>query len=243
MHFSHAILLLIGTAAAIPMAAPVAVVATSSVSTKPSSSSVSSKPSSVAAVVTSKPASSSASVAKTTTSSSTSVSVASPSASLSFESCTFCYDLISLDKASQNFLVAVNAFTGGANVQAQGNDLTTAGGAWQTVVATLLRDVQLGSVKGGTLSTADSANAANYISATLTPDLVSLYNAIAAKKSVFAQVGQTQSVHDSILAVGQELTQISSSLGPRLLSADVPKVQEAGNKLTASFEALVAAFS
>ena len=240
MHFSHAILLFTGSAAAIPVLNNIAAIDART-------------PNSVASALNTNPVLERAAVAavqpgpfptvKPAGATSTSVAVAQSPTLTASSSCNFCNDLTNLDKATKNLISAVDAFVGGPNIQAQGDAMTSAGGTWQNSAASLLRYIQLGSVKGGTLSTDDSASVANFVSDATVPGIVTLYETIAKRKPMFSQVGEVKRMRDVLIATGNELTQIATSLRNRLQSQDLPKLEKAGNKASAAFQLVLAAYS
>ena len=60
---------------------------------------------------------------------------------------------------------------------------------------------------------------------------------------MFSQVGEVKRMRDVLIATGNELTQIATSLRYRLQSQDLPKLDKAGNKASAAFQSVLAAYS
>lgn len=154
---------------------------------------------------------------------------------------TIIADLTSLDRAVQSGTTAVNGFTGGSNVQAQGDAVETAGEQWQTTIAKLLSDVQALSGKGKFCDT-ESSKITSLVTGTVTPHLVTLYQAIQSKKSVFVQVGKQTHVYNTLMGLMNELQSICDTLTPMMDPSDLSAMQAAGIKLTTSAQAVLVAY-
>jgi len=237
MHFSKAIILLAGIAAAVPVVerAPSSVAKVSSSSVAPSASK--------AAVVasSSKPAVASSSKAAVASSSKPATASATPATLSTAQVNLVLADLNGLDTAMHSATTAVKGFTGGTNIQAQGDAVETSGVAWQTAVSKLLGDV---SGLKGVFCSADANKITTLVTGTIAPDLVTLFTAMKNQKSIFVQVGKQTHVYTTLIGVANNLQDICDALRPLITSTTlVSELETAGNQITAAANAAIGAYA
>lgn len=244
MHFTKALVLLVGIAAAAPATTSSAKPASStkavsstkaasstakpaSSTAKPVSSSVKPASSSVKAASSSvKPASSSVKPASSSVKA-TSSAAASGSAVPTALGTTIYTDLTKWHDTMDDAIDALNSFTGGAKVSDQVTAISKASDSLQAATVQLITDAQ--KLKPyGLIASADSAKYATLTNDHIAPDLVAIFKLLQDKKSLFNQIGAVSVIRNGLYGFASEVQQIGDLIEPHLQSADVTAIHNAG---------------
>lgn len=150
-------------------------------------------------------------------------------------------DMTALDKAVQSADSAINKFTGGPDIQDQGNAIEQAGEDWQTTIKQMLSDVK--ALAGtGKFSDADSNRISTTVTTDIAPHLVSLYQTVQDQKPMFVQVGKQGHIYDTLLCFMSELQSICDYLQPLVVPSDLLALEAASQKITAASKAVISAY-
>lgn len=150
-------------------------------------------------------------------------------------------DLAAVDKATQSVIAAVNSFTGGSDIQAQGDAIEKSSQDWSATITKMLSDVKALAGKGK-FTDADSSRITNTVKDSVAPHLVGLYQAVQNRKPIFVQVGKQTHVYDTLLSLMSELQSICDYLQPLVSASDHPALEDASKKITDASKAVIAAY-